>query len=262
MKSFFLLVTLFAVMPLTAQQTAPATNPGLGAQPSAPVPSPIATPLPPRTPEGAITPDGTKKGLKERHAEFLYRKGEGDIGLLFLGDSITDFWPRRGEYSWLKFASYHPADFAVSGDRTEHLLWRITNGELDGINPKVVVIMIGTNNIGQFPDETPEWTAAGIRKIVETVHQKLPKAKILLLAVFPRGVSPQDPKRLKNNEVNKLIAGLDDGNKTRYLDINKVFLTSDGTLTPQIMPDALHPSAQGYDLWYDAMHPLLDQMMQ
>lgn len=245
MKSLLLLTVLAVVLPVSAQQASPSPRP-----------------LSHRTADGAITPDANKKGLKERHAEFLYRKGEGEIGLLFLGDSITDFWPRMGENSWLKFAAYHPADFGVGGDRTEHLLWRITNGELDGINPKVVVIMIGTNNIGELGDETPEWAAAGIRKIVETVHQKLPNAKILLLAVFPRGVSPQDPKRLKVNEINKLIAGLDDGNRTRYLDINKVFLTPDGTLTREIMPDALHPSPKGYDLWYDAMHPLLDQMMQ
>src|SRR5687768_6223587 len=100
-------------------------------------------PKKPRTEADAVTP-----AIKDRHRHdmFLYRITQGDVGLLFLGDSITDGWPRSGEWSWLKFAPYKPANFGIGGDRTEHLLWRITNGELDGIKPKVTVLMIGTNN--------------------------------------------------------------------------------------------------------------------
>jgi lysophospholipase L1-like esterase len=254
-KKLHFLLTLLTVLPVMAQQASPTPV----APPQAPSPKPT---LPPRTQESAITPDSTKPKLKERHAAFLLRKNQGEIDLLFLGDSITDAWPNRGKESWAKFAPYHPADFGVSGDCTEHVLWRITNGELDGINPKVVVILIGTNNTGHYPDEKPEWTAAGIKKIVEIVHQKLPNAKVLLLAIFPRGANSQDANRLRNDEVNKLIAGLDDGDKTRYLDIGHVFLTPDGQLSKDIMPDHLHPSQHGYDLWYDAMQPTLDQMMK
>ena len=110
-----------------------------------------------------------------RHAQFLNRIKDGRLDLLFLGDSITDNWPRIGESSWMKLAPYNPADFGISGERTEDVLWRITNGELDGIAPKVTVLMIGTNNIGQHKDEKPEWTVAGIRKVVATIHEKLPK---------------------------------------------------------------------------------------
>ena len=117
----------------TPQQPAPAVS-------ASPKPTP-----PPRTPSDAITPAMKDQ---QRHADFLFRKTEGEIGLLFLGDSITDFWPRRGEASWLQLAPYKPANFGISGDRTEHLLWRIANGELDGISPKVTVLMIGTNNVG------------------------------------------------------------------------------------------------------------------
>jgi len=98
----------------------------------------------------------------ERHAQFLERAKQGDIDLLFLGDSITDRWPRVGEESWVKLAPFKPADFGVEGDCTEHLLWRIEHGELDAISPKVVVVLIGSNNVFYFPDEKPEWTAAGI----------------------------------------------------------------------------------------------------
>ena len=130
---------LLPVLPLAAQTSQPT--------PSAPPPAtrPPAAPHA-RTEESAVTPVDRNP---LRHAQFLYRLKEGKVGLLFLGDSITDGWPRGGEWTWLKFAPYEPADFGVSGERTEDVLWRITNGELDGISPKVTVLMIGTNNVGQ-----------------------------------------------------------------------------------------------------------------
>jgi len=236
--------------------TAFAQNPAASPTPQAAQGKP--TPAP-RTAESALTP-----AIKnpERHAEFLFRKTEGKIGLLFLGDSITDFWPSHGQWSWLKFAPYQPADFGIGGDRTEHLLWRITNGELDGIDPKVTVIMIGTNNVGECREEKPEWAAAGVKKIIEVVHEKLPQTKVLLLGVFPRAASPSDPLRGKVSEINAIISKLEDGSKTRYLDISKAFLDTNGNLSKAVMPDSLHPNAHGYDLWYNAMHPLLDEMMK
>jgi beta-glucosidase len=213
----------------------------------------------PRTPQDAVTP-----AIKnpERHEKFLARIQQGPVGLLFLGDSIMDAWPGRGKESWAKYAPCQPADFGISGDRTEHVLWRITHGELDGIQPKVTVIMIGTNNVGHFKDEKPEWAAAGVKKIVETVHEKLPGTKVLLLGVFPRGAKSSDLLRQKVEAINGIIAKLDDGRKTRYLDIAKVFLEANGDLPKAIMPDALHPNAKGYDLWYDAMQPTLEKMLR
>ena len=210
-----------------------------------------------RTAEDALTP-----AVKDpnRHQQFLARVKQGPIDLLFLGDSITDFWPGRGKQSWQKLARYNPADFGISADRTEHVLWRITNGELDGIAPKVVVIMIGTNNIGHFQEEQPEWAAEGVRKIVETVHARLPQTEVLLLAVFPRG-GKDSSARQKVDAINRIICKLDDGKKTRYLDMSDRFLDADGEILKDIMPDSLHPNAQGYDIWYDAMQPLLDKMM-
>jgi lysophospholipase L1-like esterase len=200
----------------------------------------------------------------DKHESFLKRDKAGPIGLLFMGDSITDFWMGRGAKVWAKeYGKFDPADFGVSGDRTEHVLWRIENGELDGISPKVVVLMIGTNNINSSADKI----IAGDTKIVEEIHAKLPETKLLLLGIFPRGVDPKKSRgvaatREKISTVNAALAKLDDGAKTRYLDIGDKFLTPDGVLTPEVMPDGLHPSANGYQIWADAMRPLLEEMMQ
>lgn len=213
-------------------------------------------PPPPDPALAAVTPE-----IKDRpmHDMFLERIREGGpVDLLFLGDSITDWWSRRGEGSWLKFAPYRPANFGIAGDRTEHLLWRITNGELEGIQPRVVVIMIGTNNVRR---DEPAWTAAGVAKIVETVREKLPKAKILLLAVFPRD-RHDSSSRQRNDEVNRLIKQLADDKTVHFLDVGKAFLDANGDIPGDVMPDALHPNAKGYEIWYQAMKPKLDALMR
>lgn len=220
---------------------------------------PESKPTGPRKPADAVTPAMVKQN---RHEGIMKNKSKGEIGLLFLGDSITDRFQTFGKDIWAKYAPYKPADFGVGGDRTENVLWRITNGELDGLKPKVTVVLIGTNNIGQCPDEKPEWAAAGVKKVVETVHAKMPGTKVLLLGVFPRGEKPNDPLRLKVAEINKLISKFDDGVKTRYLDISKSLLQPDGTLSREVMKDRLHPTEHGYEIWYDAMKPLLDEMMR
>ena len=263
--SFFATATacaLFSALSVSAQL--PATEPEPPAiRPATPTPapkpfSPSAKSNAPRTAGTALTPVNRNPG---RHADFMDRIKEGPVGLLFLGDSITDFWNRRGEMSWLKFAPYQPANFGVSGERTEDVLWRLQNGELDGIKPKVTVIMIGTNNIGQHQDEQAAWAAAGVVKIVQTVREKLPDTKVLLLGVFPRDKA-DSPYRTQIKEINDTIARLDDGNTTRYLDIGQVFLDGQGNIPKDIMPDGLHPNPKGYGLWYDAMQPLLAEMMR
>ena len=214
--------------------------------------------LRPRKESDAITPT-----LRDpnHHAKFLYRIEQGPIGLLFLGDSIMDNWPRDGEWSWLKYTPDQPANFGVNGDATENVLWRITNGQVDGIHPKVVVLMIGTNNVGENSTEKPAWAAAGVTKIVETIHEKLPDARVLLLAVFPRGES-NSRERTAIAGINEIIRTLDDGDRTRYLDLSKIFLDASGEIPADIMPDKLHLSVKGYDLWHAAMQPTLDEMMK
>ena len=218
-----------------------------------------AEPPPPRTPESSTTPNNRNP---KRHDGFLARLQQGPVGLLFLGDSITDGWPGRSKETWAKFAPYQPANFGISGERTEDVLWRITNGELEGIAPKAVVIMIGTNNIGHFADEKPEWVAAGVKRILEVVHQKLPQAKILLLAVFPRGATRDDAKRQRVDATNAIIKGFADGKVVTWLDVGPQFLATDGTLPKDIMPDALHPNAKGYQIWYDTMWPVLEPLLK
>jgi lysophospholipase L1-like esterase len=211
-----------------------------------------------RTPMDAVTP---LMKDQDRHQQFLEQAKEGGIDVLFLGDSITDWWPKLGEESWRRLVDYKPANFGVSGDRTEHLLWRITHGELEGINPKVVVILIGTNNIGNFEDERPEWIASGIKQIVATVHERLPAARVLLLGIFPRDGKESAGRKIAR-EVNEVVRGLDDGDKTRFLDIGESFLDRDGNILPDVIPDQLHLVAKGYEIWLEKMTPLLSEMMR
>ena len=211
----------------------------------------------PRSSTDAITP--TPKDV-ERHHEFLERIKRGNIDLVFFGDSITDGWPTAGEQTWSRFAMYNPANFGVSGERTEHLLWRLQNGELEGLNPKVVVLLIGTNNIGAVQYERPEWVFRGIQKIVETIRSRLPNATIVLQAIFPRDTSNSE-QRKRVAEVNEKIVKLADGKKIIFADFGASFLDANGEISPDVMPDGLHLTAKGYDIWYQQLAPLLAKLM-
>jgi lysophospholipase L1-like esterase len=217
-----------------------------------------AVPTEPRTPESALTPVE-----KSRHSDFMrqIKAGHGDFNFVLIGDSITDGWPRGGKDSYLRFAPWKPLDLGVSGETTEEVLWRLLNGELDGIHPKVVMLMIGTNNLGHYGDEKPEWVVAGIKKILETIRAKQPQAKILLLAIFPRAAGPQDAIRKKVDEVNKLLPPLADGSNILFMDIGPKFLDAHGNLPKEVMPDLLHPNAKGYQIWIDAVGPKLEELM-
>jgi lysophospholipase L1-like esterase len=204
----------------------------------------------------AITPS---KKNEERHNVFLKIAGKGNIDVLFLGDSITDAWGGEGHGNGPgskifkeEFLPLKAANFGIGGDRTQHVLWRLQHGELKNIQPKVVMLMIGTNN-SNGRDNTAEEIAEGITAIVKEIHKRSPKTKVLLLGIFPRGPKP-NPQREKIAEVNKIISKLDDGGKTvKYLDIGKKFLEEDGTLPKEIMPDYLHLSPKGYRIWADAV---------
>src|SRR5262245_52702348 len=190
------------------------------------------------------------------HRNFVERAKRGNVDLLFLGDSITQGWNENEV--WKRF--YGPrnaANFGIGGDRTQHVLWRIQNGELDGIEPKVVVLMIGTNNASSG---TPDEIAQGITAVVEELRRRLPKSRLLLLGVFPRS-QRLDALRDRLNSVNAKIAKLDDGSNVKFLDIGKAFLNEDGTISREIMPDYLHLSRKGYRIWADAMEPALWSML-
>lgn len=199
----------------------------------------------------------------KRHEGFLKDKEallkKGPIQVVFIGDSITDGWRGRGKKVWQSnYGKYNALNLGIGGDRTEHVLWRVDHGELDGISPKAIVMMIGTNNIGSSAQEI----AAGITCDVKAVHEKAPDAKILLLGVFPRGMNAHNPARAKIKEVNQTISKLDGTDNVKYLDIGDKFLEPDGTLPKNIMPDALHPNAKGYAIWAKAIEPTLDELVK
>ncbi|HEY5298936.1 MAG TPA: platelet-activating factor acetylhydrolase IB subunit [Verrucomicrobiae bacterium] len=202
-----------------------------------------------------------------RHEGFVAAAKKNGIELLFLGDSITDFWRTRGTNVWNKYyATQHAANFGISGDRTQHVLWRMDHGELDGIKPKVVVLLIGTNNTGKERDgktirNTVPETIQGVQAVVADLRAKLPDSKILLLGIFPRGTL-DNPQRAQVAVINTVIAKLDDGKMVKFLDLNPKFLEADGKLSRDIMPDLLHPNERGYQIWADAMNPTLDKMMK
>ncbi len=196
----------------------------------------------------------------DKSNEFNAVAKNGGIDVVFLGDSITEGWYHAGKEIWTRrYAPLKAANFGISGDRTEHILWRLQNGNFDGITPKAVVLMIGTNNIGR--DSAPQ-IAEGISAIVKEIQKRTPSTKILLLAVFPRNEKAQDPARVKIGELNEIIARLDDGETVFFLDIGQNFLQPDGTLTRDIMPDLLHLSPASYQIWANAIQTKLAELLK
>jgi lysophospholipase L1-like esterase len=197
---------------------------------------------------------------KKRHEKFLEQTKKGDIEVVFLGDSITQGWEsKNGSAVWKKhFGDFKPGNYGIGGDQTGHVLWRITQGkELEGIDPKLAVIMIGTNNTAAHSAKD---ITGGIQAIVEQLRKDKPKMKILLLGVFPRAAAPKEEKvatkeqlNKKIPEINAAISKLDDGKMVFYKDITAKFLTEDGGLSREIMPDLLHLSAKGYEIWAEAI---------
>ena len=208
------------------------------------------------------------KGWLKRHEGFVAMAKKGGVEVLFLGDSITDAWGGEGhnpkaagaQIFAKQFEPLKAANFGIGGDRTQHVLWRLQNGELDGIQPKVLMLMIGTNN-SNGKDNTAEEIADGIKAIVAEIRNKSPKTKVLLLGVFPRGEKP-NAQRDKLKQVNETVAKLDDGGKTvKYLDIGGRFLGQDGIISKDIMPDFLHLSEKGYQIWADAVKGPITELL-
>ena len=227
-------------------------------------------PAAPSKPDASAAIEKTDKDgtFRKRHESFLERGKSGPIGLLFLGDSITAGWAKAPDVWKEHYEKYQPANFGIGGDQTQHVIWRIENGELNGIHPKVVVLMLGTNNTGA---NTADEIAAADRKIVQLIGAKIPETKVLLLAIFPRGPRKNAEGKIVDDgssrmniirAANAQLAKLDDGKNVRYLDIGAKFFDASGKIPDSIMPDQLHPTAAGYKIWADAMQPLLDEMMR
>ena len=214
-----------------------------------PAPEPSAAPW-----IAAPRPWATQAWLDE-HAAFVARAQRGGIDVLFIGDSIVEFFGTRAGDVWnARIAPLGTvARFGISGDRTQFVLWRVQNGELDGSGARVVVVMVGTNNLATARADD---VARGIAAIVGTVRAKLPNAVVVLNAILPRG-APDDPLRAKAADVNARIAQLADGERVRWVDAGPAFLEPSGALVPGVMPDGLHPSRAGYELWATALRPVL-----
>jgi beta-glucosidase len=219
--------------------------------------APARSEAPGRTEASASTPV-PREGAK--HEAFLKRIQDGPIDLLFLGDSITAMWPFTNP-NWKKFEKHQVANFGVPGDRTENLLWRIGNGELEGIKPKVVVLLIGTNNLSK-PADQPEWIAKGIKTILDTVEAKLPEAKIVLMGIFPRGKTADDPMLAQVKAVNALIKDYAKPDKIEYIDLFDKFVDASGAVPAGIMPDGLHPNGKGFAIWYAGVSSTIARLMK
>lgn len=175
-------------------------------------------------------------------------KMEGKIDVAFVGDSITARWK---DESWNKhWGNYRAVNMGIGGDQTQHVLWRLQNGDLDGYKAKMFVVLIGTNNMWSKTAE-PAHAAAGVKAILDLIQAKHPESKILLLSILPNGEKP-GPGREKRSEVNKLISKFAGGN-VEYMDISGKFLEADGTISKEVMHDFLHLAPKGFDIWAEAI---------
>jgi beta-glucosidase len=216
------------------------------------IPSNTASQAAPRDAQWVKRHEGFVEGLRAAQ----------NCQVIFIGDSITAGWRDKANGAfeiWERnFGRYNPVNLGIGGDRTQHVLWRLQNGGLGNLKPKAVVLMIGTNNTGfegdgKTPRNTPAEAAGGVTAIVSYLRSNLPGTKILLLAIFPRGAMPDDPQRIQAGKINSIIKGLADGKSVVYLDIGRKFLADDGVLSRDVMPDLLHLSARGYQIWADAI---------
>jgi lysophospholipase L1-like esterase len=211
-----------------------------------------------KEPPSLPVPLETGRWLK-RHEAINARVKQGNVDLIFIGDSITEGWEDKGKKFWDKFyGNRNAVNLGISRDRTQHVLWRLDHGNIDGISPKLAVVMIGTNNSSRSaPEQIPE----GIKAIVDKLREKLPETKILLLGIFPRGLNTTDRLRQINEKVNETIAKLADNKMVFYLDIGFRFVDLDGALYVGLMPDLLHPDEAGYEVWAESIESMVTKLM-
>jgi lysophospholipase L1-like esterase len=187
--------------------------------------------------------------------------GVEQYDIVMVGDSITHRWEREGGEGRELFAklkeTYRTLNLGYGGDKTQNVIWRMMNGELEGYKTKLFTLMIGTNN----KDRNPADVAAGIKSILNIIRSKHAEAKVVLMPIFPRGASPDDKNRMRNEAVNAIIKGYADGKDVIWLDFNSRFLEPDGKMTKRVMDDLLHPNAVGYQIWADAIVPVFRQIL-
>ena len=220
----------------------------------------------PRT-NPAIVPVSREGKSLERQTLVLQRAkdNQGPCDIAFIGDSITQGWEGNGKNVWAKYyGSRKCLNFGVGGDRTEHVLWRFENGQLDGVKPKAAVLMIGTNNSNKNKDGTEAYSEAeileGVQAIVKQLRTRLPDTKLIVLGIFPRGQT-FSTQRGKLLQINQALAKLDDGKMIHYVDFGSQLIEAGGSISKEIMPDRLHLSEKGYEIWATAIEGKLKELL-
>ena len=204
------------------------------------------------------------------YRDLLAKRAQGQIDVYFVGNSITRRWGATDYPDFLanwkeNFFGWNAADFGWGADRIENMLWRIQHGELDGVNPKVIVILGGTNNVGSVPggDEKIANITRGVRALIDSARSKAPNAKIILTGIFPRNDNRTNPLAVvpEIDRINANIAAMADGKTIRYVNINDKLADKDGKLFDGMTMDQLHPTVKGYQLWADALKPILREWL-
>ena len=222
----------------------------------------------------AVRPAARSERWQNDHAKREARLQKGNVNILLVGDSITHGWKRHPELLQQCFAGQQIVNLGHPADKTENILWRLSNHKMDKITPQVAIVMAGTNNSNK-DEYTIEEIAGGVQAIVQLLQAKLPETKILLLGIFPRGSRDQriglktglteaamNPQWEKIDQINRKLDTFADGESVVYLNINSAFLNDNAALPVTVMPDLLHPNATGYKLWCSAMKPTLERMIE
>jgi lysophospholipase L1-like esterase len=257
MPQDFKLPQLFSVfelkrtLPLIALLFAIQSGPAVGA-----APQPAAFAAAPRTDHNS----------QLAHEQLLEKAKQGHIDVYFIGDSITRRWGAT-DYPeflahWKKtFFGWNAGDFGWGADRIQNMLWRLENGEFEGVKPKVIVILAGTNNIGHGPVDDAKVTeiTQGIRALLNFCHDKAPSATVVLTAIFPRNDTPGIMPGIER--VNRHLAELADGKSVRFLNVNDKFADADGVLFEGMTMDKLHPTLKGYEAWAAGLRPILTELL-
>ena len=206
-------------------------------------------------------PKTDKEGWREQHDQLVAQARKGNIDLLFVGDSLTKCWSREGREVWTAhFGKLHAANFGISGDCTQHVLWRLQNGELDPVQPKALVLLIGTNNITE--GDSPEDVAQAIRAILQEIRNRSPGTRLLLLGILPRRELASHRDRETIRAINSLISRLHDGDHVTYLDFGGKLLQPDGGLTKDVTKDFCHLTAKGYEIFTEAIQPVVESLLR
>lgn len=247
--------------------TKPASGAGAAVQPAAtrlPAPGFIAREKPSEKPDEPAQREAT---WMARHQSMAARAAQGGVDLLFLGDFTTEGWHiggkhgggARGKKVWAAYyEQLSAASFGIRGDKTQHLLYRITHGELDGITPKAVVVLIGSANLAS---NTPEEAVGGVQAVVKEIRRKLPETHIVLMGLLPWRFRPTDRIRTQIAQVNEGLAKLDDGKSVFYVDLTPKLVNEKGQMTAEISDDGINLTPKGYTIWAEAINPKLEEWL-